>query len=131
MPSTLVDAFKGVEVVISTIPFSALETQKPLARAAKEAGVKIFVPSEYGGQSHKGGDHFIYQAKKATQDYLREINLPYTLLYTGPMPGMFLIPYASTPPLPVWALVPNPMSLATSSGILPVGRSLMAPETNP
>ena len=97
MPSTLVDAFKGVEVVISTVGFTGLESQKALARAAKEAGVKLFSPSDYGGQSHKGGDHFIYQAKKAIQDYLREINLPYTTFYTGPIPGLFLIPYVCTP----------------------------------
>lgn len=49
-PSTLVDAFRGAEVVISTVSYRAVDQQRQLARAAKEAEVKIFAPSEYGGE---------------------------------------------------------------------------------
>ena len=45
--STLLAAFKGVEVVIAAIAFNALEKQKGLVKAAKAAGVKLFVPIEY------------------------------------------------------------------------------------
>ena len=44
---TLVDILTGVDVLISTIvPVSALE-QIPLANAAKMAGVKRFIPSNW------------------------------------------------------------------------------------
>jgi len=90
-PSTLVDAFKGVEVVISTVTFAASGQQKHLARAAKEAGVKLFAPSEYGSQSHMV-THPIHLAKKEIQDYLKEIKLPYTLFYTGVFSDLFFAP---------------------------------------
>ena len=47
----LVEALKGQDVVISTIGFSgsgSLETQYKVIDAAIEAGVKRFMPSEYG-----------------------------------------------------------------------------------
>lgn len=96
-PSTLVDAFRGVEIVISAIGFRALERQKCLARAAKEAGVKIFVPSEYGGETHKTEGQVYFLAKKGIQEYLEEIKLPYTLFYTGSSPDFFLTSYACIP----------------------------------
>jgi hypothetical protein len=120
----LVDAFKGVQVVISTVGIVALGQQKDLARAAKEAGVKLFAPSEYGGQSHLI-THFVYLAKKEIQDYLKEIKLPYTLFYTGVFPDTFFTPCARVPPLPVWVSFSNLISLVPSAGILPVGRSLL------
>jgi saccharopine dehydrogenase-like NADP-dependent oxidoreductase len=49
--TALVDIFKkySTDVVISTLSHSAsLDAQKKSAAAAKEAGVKLFVPSEYG-----------------------------------------------------------------------------------
>ena len=38
----------NVEVLVSAISLPGIEAQKPLADAAKEAGVKLFVPSEFG-----------------------------------------------------------------------------------
>jgi hypothetical protein len=37
-----------VDVVLSTIATEALAAQRPLVDAAKLAGIKLFVPSEYG-----------------------------------------------------------------------------------
>jgi len=44
--SNLLAAFKGVEVVITAIALNALEKQKGLVKAAKAAGVKLYVPTE-------------------------------------------------------------------------------------
>ena len=41
-------ALTGVDVVICTIPLAALDVQSGIAEAAKEVGVKLFVPSEFG-----------------------------------------------------------------------------------
>ena len=92
-PSTLVDAFREVEVVISTVAYRAVDQQKDLARAAKEAGVKLFAPSEYGGETHRATDHELFLTKKRIHQYLEEIKLPYTLFYSGPTPDFFLSPY--------------------------------------
>ncbi len=43
------NALTGVDVVISTVALTALDLQPGIAEAAKEVGVKLFVPSEFGG----------------------------------------------------------------------------------
>ena len=115
--------------MISTLGFRALGLQKDLARAAKEAGVKLFAPSEYGGQSHEFAN-IISSAKKEIQDYLKEIKLPYTLFYTGVFSDIFFAPYACLTPLPVSVSFSDLMSLASLGGIWLVGRSLTVPPTN-
>ena len=42
-------ALTGVDVVISTISGAAVDIQVKIAAAAKNAGIKLFVPSEFGG----------------------------------------------------------------------------------
>lgn len=42
--ASLVEALKGVEVVISTLAGPGFGSQLPLAKASKEAGVQLFVP---------------------------------------------------------------------------------------
>lgn len=44
----LVAAFKGQDAVISTITTAAANGQKPLIDAAIAAGVRRFIPSEFG-----------------------------------------------------------------------------------
>lgn len=46
--TSLVEALQGIDVVISTFGTEGLAHQPALARAAKEAGAKLFVPSEFG-----------------------------------------------------------------------------------
>ena len=61
-------ALEGIDVVLSAITFSAItEAQVPLAEAAKQAGVKLFLPSEYGEKTDtlEGG---ILLPKKLFQD---------------------------------------------------------------
>jgi uncharacterized protein YbjT (DUF2867 family) len=47
MPS-IVNALKGVDVVFSVLRDDGLHVQPNVIRAAKDANVKLFVPSEYG-----------------------------------------------------------------------------------
>ena len=67
-----------------------IQGQKVLADAAKAAGVKIFAPSEYGSPSMKLGGGVAL--KKQIHDYLREIGLPYVILYTGPAADVLFSP---------------------------------------
>lgn len=56
----------NVEVVISALAYGALPAQWPIADAAKEAGVKLFVPSEYGMPTEGGKDgHLVIKSQLA------------------------------------------------------------------
>ena len=80
--ATVSSIFKGVDVVFSTINASALDQQVALARAAKAAGVKLFVPSEYGINTEDATSG-VFLAKKKFSEFLREIDLPYVKIFTG------------------------------------------------
>lgn len=84
-------ALTGVDVVISTVAVSALSVQVGIAEAAKEVGVKLFVPSEFGGASTvpKSGPHAI---KVNIQERLRAIGIPYALFATGHFADFIWVP---------------------------------------
>lgn len=70
----------------------ALGAQQDLGKAAKAAGVKLFVPSEFGvpkEDATEGG----FGQKNAVLRRLKDIGLPYTIFHTGPMPDMLFLPY--------------------------------------
>jgi len=90
-PDTLAQALKGIDVVISTLGGAALGTQLPLAEATKAAGVKLFVPSDFGGPT-EGRKESIFAAKEQFKLKLKEIGLPYTTFYTGPFSDFVLQP---------------------------------------
>lgn len=50
----LVSALKGIDVVISAIYFESLHDEIPLSTAAKEAGVKRYVPCFFGTNAPRG-----------------------------------------------------------------------------
>jgi uncharacterized protein YbjT (DUF2867 family) len=76
------DALDGVDVVICTIANPALGMQVGIAQAAKEAGVKLFVPSEFGGISTEEPEG-VFGQKAVVQNQVKALGLPYTLFYTG------------------------------------------------
>ena len=84
-------ALAGVDVVISTLAVAALDVQPGIAEAAKEAGVKLFVPSEFGGPT-EGETEGFFGAKASIQERLKAIGIPYTLFYTGPFADFIWIP---------------------------------------
>ena len=50
----LVSILTGIDVVVSCIVFSSIHDQVPLAEAAKKAGVKRFVPCNFGTPAPRG-----------------------------------------------------------------------------
>jgi len=76
-------ALAGVDVVICTISLTALDLQLGIAVAAKEAGVKVFVPSEFGNIS-EGETEGMFGEKSAIQTQLKAVGIPCTIFYTGP-----------------------------------------------
>ncbi|KLO19055.1 NAD-binding protein [Schizopora paradoxa] len=91
-PASLKKALAGTEVVISTIGGTGLATQAQLANASKDAGVQLFVPSEFGNPTDGKTDHAIFSTKDSTKKHLRELGLPFAAFYTGPFPDFVLKP---------------------------------------
>jgi uncharacterized protein YbjT (DUF2867 family) len=87
------DALAGVDVVICTISTSAIGVQVGIAEAAKEAGIKLFVPSEFGGTAE--GTPSFFNTKASVRDQLRAMSLPYALFYTGPYADWIWTPCVS------------------------------------
>ncbi|KAJ7275601.1 hypothetical protein C8J57DRAFT_1311173 [Mycena rebaudengoi] len=71
-----------VEVVLSTIAASAGAAQLVLADAGKLAGVKLFVPSEYGVPT-EGQKHGLLALKDQVAAHLRTIGILSIRIYTG------------------------------------------------
>jgi uncharacterized protein YbjT (DUF2867 family) len=93
-------ALAGVDVVISTIAGTALGLQAGIAQAGKEVGVKLFVPSEFGGPT-EGETEGLFGAKARVHDELKAIGMPYALFYTGPFADTMWASCVVFPPLHV------------------------------
>ena len=87
-------ALSGIDVVISTISSVAIGSQVGIAEAAKEAGVKLFIPSEFGGPT-EGVTEGLFGKKARVQDQLKSVGIPYALFYTGPHVDSLWGPYAT------------------------------------
>ncbi|KAE8356372.1 hypothetical protein BDV28DRAFT_165037 [Aspergillus coremiiformis] len=77
----LVDILTGVDVVISAVSYAGISDQIPLARAAKEAGVKRFVPSAYAPTTAPNGA--VEMRDRDVFNYIKELHLPYTFIDVG------------------------------------------------
>ncbi|KAK6864084.1 NAD(P)-binding protein [Apiospora arundinis] len=77
---SLVAALKGQDAVVSTLASLALEKQILLAEAASKAGVKRFIPSEFGSNSVAVQDALKREAAKAGSGD----GMSYTLVVNGP-----------------------------------------------
>ncbi|KAH9963338.1 NAD-P-binding protein [Russula dissimulans] len=91
-PESIKAAVTGVDVVISTISGAALDVQGKIAEAAKEAGVKLFIPSEFGGVT-EGESKGLFGQKANIQDQLKGLGIPYLFLYTGPFADYIWAPF--------------------------------------
>lgn len=88
---SLSSSLSNIDVAISTIADDALHLQINLALAAQEAGVKLFIPSEFG-LANEGLTDGVYIPKNELKTKLKETGLPYTLYYTGPFTDFVLEP---------------------------------------
>lgn len=87
-------ALAGVDVVISAIPGTVIDIQGKIAAAAKNAGVKLFVPSEFGGIS-EGETEWVFGAKANVQSQLKALDMPFTAFYTGLFADYVWVPCVS------------------------------------
>jgi uncharacterized protein YbjT (DUF2867 family) len=86
------NALAGVDVVISTVAIAALDIQGKVAAAAKNADVKLFVPSEFGFIT-EGNTEGLHGIKAKFQGQLRALGLPYVAFYTGKFSDSGWSPY--------------------------------------
>jgi uncharacterized protein YbjT (DUF2867 family) len=87
---SLVEAFTGIDAVISCISYLALDSQPNLVEAAAQAGVTRFIPAEYGADclNPKTREFPILAEKIKVEELLMakaksEEGMSYTLLFTG------------------------------------------------
>jgi uncharacterized protein YbjT (DUF2867 family) len=75
----------GIDVLISTIGMFALAEQLKVITPAKEAGVKLFVPCEWGDNTD-GRTGSLFQLKQKVRAESQSAGLPYTAFFHGPWP---------------------------------------------
>ncbi|KAK2049508.1 NAD(P)-binding protein [Colletotrichum somersetense] len=85
---SLTAAFKGQDAVLSFVGIQGFEEQKKLVDAAIAAGVKRFIPSEYGGNTRDerlAAKIFLAEHKVNTVKYLqsKEDQISWTAVITG------------------------------------------------
>ena len=87
---SLTSALQGQDAIVSTLASAAIDHQLLLVEAAAKAGVKRFIPSEFGSDTlhEKTGSLPVFQPKIAVQKALKEQaesgGLSYTVICTGP-----------------------------------------------
>jgi uncharacterized protein YbjT (DUF2867 family) len=86
-PETLLPLCKGVNVVVSAVGNNEVTVpgQKHLIDAAKQQGVKRFIPSDYSVDYRKldYGDNDNLDKRKEVFEYLQQSGLEYTLVLNG------------------------------------------------
>ena len=100
-PESIAEAFKGQDAVVSTIATAGLGQQQAIVDAAIKAGVKRFIPSEFGVDTTTvgGGAAKILEGKIALQGALAkaaEENKGFS--WTGISTGMFFDWVYCSPP---------------------------------
>lgn len=90
-PDSLKDAFAGQDAVVSAIATAAVGGQQPIIDAAIAAGVKRYIPSEFGINTRLTPGTTIGKilaGKVAVVDYLKTKESP-SFSWTGLSTGMF------------------------------------------
>ncbi|EIN03748.1 NAD(P)-binding protein [Punctularia strigosozonata HHB-11173 SS5] len=88
--ASLTAALQGVDAVVSTVAYAALAGQTKIIDAAVAAGVKRFLPSEFGNDLHPPLERAlpVFAPKVAVQEYLAKVaaetSLTFTIVSTGP-----------------------------------------------
>ncbi|KAJ6575850.1 hypothetical protein B0H10DRAFT_2236693 [Mycena sp. CBHHK59/15] len=79
----LVKSLTGIDVLISAIDAMGQLAQLNLATAAKEAGVKRFVPCAFTTVAPPGGVMALRDSKEEVYQQIRRLYLPYTIIDVG------------------------------------------------
>jgi uncharacterized protein YbjT (DUF2867 family) len=88
-------ALKGVDAIVSTLGFTGLQLQVPIAKAAKAAGVRLFAPSEFGGATDTPNGPLA--VKHAIAEEIRALGIPTVRVFTGGFADWLWVPYVVIP----------------------------------
>ncbi|EUC67629.1 isoflavone reductase-like protein [Rhizoctonia solani AG-3 Rhs1AP] len=89
----LTEVLKGVDVVLSTLNAGGITGAQPnLLRASKKAGVKLFMPSEFGDPFEGEAEAEIFRAKRELHKLAKELEMPIAVILTGLFPDYCLVP---------------------------------------
>lgn len=80
--SEATSALKGIDVLISTQGMTSLDLQDHILRPAVDAGVKLFVPAEFGITTD-GRPEPIFAHKVHLREEAARLGLPTTVIFTG------------------------------------------------
>jgi len=87
-PETYENNLKGVDVVLSTLGIRTINSQLVLAQAATKAGVKLFLPSEYGYDYDKldvsDSSRNVHAPKIEQRRSIEKLGINHTYIVTGP-----------------------------------------------
>jgi len=81
----VVDALVGIDVLIATIGMHVMAEQLKIITPAKNAGVKLFVPCEWGDNTD-GRPERLFQVKQKVRAESQRAGLPYAAFFHGPWP---------------------------------------------
>ncbi|KAJ7035521.1 hypothetical protein C8F04DRAFT_1342400 [Mycena alexandri] len=79
----LVKVLSGIDVLISVIDAGSQLAQIQLATAAKEAGVKRFIPCAFITVAPPGGVMALRDSKEQVYQHIRKLYLPHTIIDVG------------------------------------------------
>src|SRR5687767_3486801 len=84
-PASLLPACKAVDNVVSAVGLMQIAGQAALVKAAKEAGVKRFVPSDFGldPKVTGPGSCLLFDWKASIHETVKKEGVPYTFVHTG------------------------------------------------
>lgn len=97
--TSLISAFKGQDAVVSTVSGPGIRTQTSIVDAAIKAGVKRFIPSEFGSNTanQKALELVpVFKGKESITSYLKSKEsdgISWTSLLNGPFFDWYGIPY--------------------------------------
>jgi uncharacterized protein YbjT (DUF2867 family) len=85
-------ALTGVDVVIGTVPTTAVDVQVKIAVAAKDVDVQLFVPSKFGGRWEARIEGF-FAMKANIWDEVKALRIACAAFYSSPWPDCIWQPY--------------------------------------
>lgn len=84
-------ALSGIDVAVSSLPEGFDE--RGLADAARAAGVKLIVPSDYAsGPAEETKNDMIFQSRVQMRQKCKEIGLPYAVFWPGLFTDLMFAP---------------------------------------
>ena len=82
---SLLAACKAVDTVVSTIGGTEIGDEPTLIKAVKEAGVKRFIPSDFGMDPAASGPNscVLFDAKAMMHQAIKQASIPYTFVHSN------------------------------------------------